>query len=123
MDAWASIDAAMRMENAMNLFGQFAIFSLVGTGFTLKRVIVATDGNQKHTAHATYRIELGMFFDEGIAQLWAREKMASAFFRMSRSCRVTSNSRFKRRISSSPAAGFPLPTNAFSPAWLNSLHQ
>ena len=43
-----------------------------------------------------------------------------SFFRMSRSCLVISSSRFKRRSSSSPAAGFPLPTKAFSPAWLNS---
>ncbi len=42
---------------------------------------------------------------------------------MSRSCRVTSSSRFKRRISSSPAGGFPLPGKAFSPVFANSLHQ
>src|SRR6266567_5155528 len=45
------------------------------------------------------------------------------FFKMSRSWRVTSSSRFKRRISSSWTGGFPLPGNACFPCSENSLHQ
>src|SRR5947209_12001209 len=38
--------------------------------------------------------------DEPVFHCWPREKMPMAFFRMSRSCFTTSNSRLRRRISS-----------------------
>src|SRR5262249_6541051 len=95
----------------------------MGTGLAVEPVVVATDTDLHDPAHRAHRIEPGMFGHERIAQLWAREKMARAFFKMSRSCRVTSSSRFKRRIASSPATGFPLPGKAFSPVFANSLHQ
>jgi hypothetical protein len=46
MHARASIDAAMGMENAMNLFGSFAVFSCVGTRFAAEPVVIAADGNR-----------------------------------------------------------------------------
>ena len=79
MHAWTSRDATMGMEHAMQLCGPFAIFSLLGTGFTRTPVRGATDANQQHTAQGTHWRERGMLRDEGRVPRWAREKMASTF--------------------------------------------
>jgi hypothetical protein len=43
MDARTAIDLTLGIKEAMDLFGQFAIFSLMGTGLSLVPVVIATD--------------------------------------------------------------------------------
>lgn len=101
MHTGTPIHLPVLVKDPVDLFGQVAIFSLVGTRFSGAPLIIPTDTDSKRSAQRADRILLAVLGDEWITQSWLREKMAKAFFRMSRSCLVTSNSRFIRRISSS----------------------
>src|SRR5512135_1004584 len=85
--------------------------------------VVAAFGDLKRLAEYRDGVLLRVLRNERKGQSWLREKMPSAFFNMSRSCRVTSSSRLRRRSSSSCWVWWPLPGNACSPCSENSLHQ
>jgi len=58
--------------------------------------IIATLGDRERLAEHGDRVLLAVLGNEWEAQSWLREKMPSAFFRMSRSWRSVSTSRFNR---------------------------
>jgi hypothetical protein len=68
---------------------------------TLPPGVIPTHGNAQDPAHGFDGILVLMGGYEPIFHQDSREKMLTAFFTMSRSCRVTSSSRLRRRISSS----------------------
>jgi hypothetical protein len=50
------IHASKGVKEPVDLFGQFAIFSLMCTGFTLSPVVIPTNAHLKHPAHRTHGI-------------------------------------------------------------------
>ena len=69
--------------------------------FPLAPGIIAADRNLQRLAQQCDCVLLTVLSDELKLHSWPREKMPIAFFKISRSCRRRSFSRFKWRISSS----------------------
>ena len=101
MDSWTAIDLPVFVKDAMDLSGEFAIFSLMGARLALAPFIIPTHAHSQCAAQRRDRILLAVLGKEHITQDYWRQKMAKAVFKLSRSCRVTSSSRFNRRSSSS----------------------
>ena len=101
VNTWTAIAALMPLERLLNCFGKVSIFSFALAGGALQPCVIATLGHCEHAAHGDNGRFLLVVFDELISHLDSREKMLMAFFRISRSCRKISFSRFKRRFSSS----------------------
>lgn len=85
MHARTAIDLPVFVKDARDLFGQFAIFPLVGAGLVLTPFIVAAHTHSQRSAQCRDRILLAVLGNERITQGWLREKVAKAFFKMSRS--------------------------------------
>ncbi len=103
MNSGTSVYLTMRSIDLLDLLTEFRIGFASFTGTALFPSVVSTDGNLKHSTHQFHRILLAMVGDEIVLHNWLREKMLTAFFKMSRSCLVTSSSRRRRRFSSSQA--------------------
>src|SRR6266702_293410 len=101
MDAWAAIDLSVCMIDALNALTQLSIFLAPSTGSALPPGVVSTLRDLQHTAQDANRIVLLLHCNELVFHLDSREKMLTPFFKMSRSCLVTSSSRLRRRTSSS----------------------
>src|SRR6266566_3888078 len=91
MHARTTIHPSIGMISRLNMLGKLAIFSLMLTHRTLPPGIIATDRHVKCLAEQAHRILLPMVFDELKPYGWLREKMAIAFFNISRSCDLTPN--------------------------------
>src|SRR5258708_2153806 len=113
----------MGLENRHDLLGQFAIFPLPGALRAFSPGVEAPCRHPQHAAHNPHFKVLAVVLDKEKTFFYGREKMASAFFNISRSWRKISFSRCKRRSSSSSGCWFPLPTNARSPFVAISVHQ
>ena len=86
VNAWTAVDLAMLMKDAMNPLGPLAIFPRLRAGFSHAPFIVATDTDSKGSTPRRDGILLTGLSTERVTQGWLREKMAKAFFRISRSC-------------------------------------
>ena len=86
MQAWAAVSATMSVEFLSNLFCELGIFSLALTGRTLAPCVKATFRDIKYSAHDDNGKFLLVLFDKLVFHLDSREKMPTAFFRISRSC-------------------------------------
>jgi hypothetical protein len=93
----------MGAKHLSNLLRDLSIFSVALTGGTLAPSVEATFRDSKHTAHHHDGKFVLVLFDKLIFHLDSREKMLIAFFSISRSCCTLSNSRLRRRFSSSKA--------------------
>src|SRR5712691_30072 len=96
-----AISALMSTKPLSKLFCELGIFSRVLADRALQPGVIATLVYSEHTAHDHNRKFLLILFNELISHLDSREKMPTAFFNISRSCRKSSFSRFRRRFSSS----------------------
>src|SRR5690242_5379976 len=103
MDTWTSISTLMGAKHLSNLLLDLSIFSLALTGGTLAPSVEATFRDSKRLADDRYGKVALVLFDKLIFHLDSREKMLIAFFSISRSCCTLSNSRLRRRFSSSKA--------------------
>src|SRR2546430_10858092 len=100
VNAWAAIDLTILQENLLDLSAEAGIFSAMLARLAASPGIIATLRDLKRLAEHRDRVLLTVLCNERKGQSWLREKMPSAFFRMSRSCRSSSFSRFNWRISS-----------------------
>src|SRR5581483_8263971 len=113
MQAWTAVSATMSAKFLSNLFGELGIFSLALTGWTLAPSVKATFRDTKHSAHDDNGEFLLVLFDKLVFHLDSREKMPTAFFRISRSWRRSSFSRFRRRFSRLELGLVPFPWERF----------
>lgn len=90
-----AIHPAMGDEGMGNPSGQFAIFPCASAQRTFFPGIIPAHGYVQYPAHHAHSILVSMRFDKTKALGYGCEKMATAFFRISRSCRTRSSSRFK----------------------------
>lgn len=101
MHPWTAIDPSVGLESGLDSFGQVGIFSTMSAGHPLAPGVVPTHRHLQHSAHRRNGILMPMLCNELVAHCGPREKMPSAFFKISRSCLTISSSRLRRRISSS----------------------
>jgi hypothetical protein len=95
MHPWAPIPTAVGMVSHLNVLGKLTIFSLMVTHRAFAPGVVPTQRHVEGLTEQAHRILLPMVFDELKPHGWLREKMATAFFNMSRSCRTLSSSRLR----------------------------
>lgn len=93
MHPWATIYAAVGMVRRLNVEGSLTIFSLMLTHRAFAPGVVPSQRYVGGLTEQAHRILLPMVFDELKPHGWLREKMATALFTMSRSCRTLSRSR------------------------------
>src|SRR5690348_5377869 len=101
MNTWTAIQRASVQENLLDLSCKTGIFSAMLAGRTASPSIIATARDLKGVAEHADWVVLTLLRNEGKGQSWLREKIPSAFFKISRSCRSKSFSRFNWRIASS----------------------
>ena len=101
MYPWAPIHPTIGLENDLHLVSEFGIFPAVLARRALAPGIVPADRHIEHSAHQRDGILVPVFPNELVSHALSREKMPTAFFRISRSCLTISNSRLRRRTSSS----------------------
>jgi hypothetical protein len=95
VNAWTAVDLAVFQENLLDCGGKLGIFWAMLGNLPVFPGIIATLGNLKRLAEQGDRVLVAVLCNELKLQSWPREKMPIAFFRMSRSCRSRSFSRFK----------------------------
>ena len=103
MNARTAIDLTMLQKDLLDIGRQTGIFSAMLARLSAFPGKIATLGDLERLAEHRDRVVVVVLGNKRKAQSWLREKMPSAFFRMSRSWRRVSTSRFKRLISSSCA--------------------
>jgi len=101
MNPRTAIDLAVGLIDPLDMLSQHRIFSAPPAGSAFVPGVVSTHGDLQDSTHRGDGVLLLMLCYESVLHLDFREKMLTTFFEMSRSCRVTSNSRFRQRISSS----------------------
>jgi hypothetical protein len=84
MQAWAAVSATMNAKFLLYLFCKLGIFSVARAYRTLSPGIKTTFRNFKHATHDDHRKFSLVLFDKLVFYLCSREKMPTAFFRMSR---------------------------------------
>ena len=85
MNARAVIDLAMLQEALLDVGAQTGIFSAMLDRLSAFPGIIVTLGDLERLAEHRDRVLLAVLSYEWKAQSWPREKMPSAFFRISRS--------------------------------------
>ena len=95
MDPWTAVDLAMLQVEVLNFGGKLGIFSAVLGNLPVFPGVIAALGNRQRLAKQRERVLVALLCDELELQRWPREKMPIAFFKLSRSCRSRSFSRFK----------------------------
>jgi hypothetical protein len=85
MNARATIDLAMLQEDLLDIGTQAGIFSAMLARLAAFPGIVAALGDLQRLAEHRDRVIRAVLGNERKAQGWLREKMPSAFFRISRS--------------------------------------
>jgi len=104
MDTRASISALVREKKPVGLLASTEHSSRVcWLGRALAPGIKATFRDSKNIAHDHNGTFVLVLFNKLIVHLESREKMLTPFFEYSRSCWTRSNSRLRRRFSSSKA--------------------
>src|SRR5260221_13078920 len=93
-DAWAAVDLTMVQKNVLDFGRKLGIFSALGAHRAVSPGVIATDRNIERLAQEGHRILLTVLGNKLESHPWARGKMPIAFFRLSRSCRTNSCSRF-----------------------------
>lgn len=83
-----------------NLLRQVFILHLALTGFPLTPGVVAAFRHTQHMTQGFHGILLLLLLNELVPPPYVLENTIKAFFTISRSCRVTSSSRLRRRITS-----------------------
>src|SRR6266516_2406170 len=101
MDARTPIDLAMVQKNLLDFGCKLGIFSTVLGSLPTFPGIIAALRNLQREASQGDRVLLALLDNELKFHSWPREKLPIAFFKLSRSCRRRSFSRFSCRISSS----------------------
>ena len=101
MKTRASIHLAIGLKGSLNFIGNLGIFSAMLTWKTFAPSVIATYRNFEYPTHTRESILILMIGNESVPYCWPREKMPTAFFRISRSCLSSSFSRLSRRSSSS----------------------
>ena len=109
--------------NFFDLLLQLLIGHLPRAGWAFKPGVVTTPGNLQHPTHHRNLEFVPVSRDELIFHRGFRVKIASAFFKMSRSCSTIANSRSRPRTYSSSAFKRPLPGKAWTPSRSTSLRQ
>ena len=123
LNPWACVASFLPMRDLDNSFGDVAIFWLPCRGRPFEPVGEAAFRDIQHLAQDAHFPLPSVMLDEAITIFYGCEKMASAFFRRSRSWRRRAFSLRKRRISCASGWRFPLPTKALSPLSAASVHQ
>jgi hypothetical protein len=85
MQTRAGIRLPIGMVSHSNVFAAVAIFSLALTHRSLSPGILSTDGNAESLTSPLHWMVLPMIFNKLLSHDWGREKMATAFFTISRS--------------------------------------
>jgi hypothetical protein len=101
MDTWTTIDPSAQVASSHDLCSQPLILPLALAWFALAPGVVAAFGHVQDTTHRFHGVLLIMLCNKDISLFYVFENTIKAFFKMSRSWRVTSNSRLRRRSSSS----------------------
>jgi hypothetical protein len=105
MHPGAAVASAMPGMEAPHLHQQVPVGGCSRTLRAITPGIVAAWRHLEHAAHGTHRPNAAVLVDEGEPHFGVSEKMPMAFFKMSRSMRVRSSSRFSRAISAAWSAG------------------
>src|SRR6266699_5144072 len=103
MNTWTPIHLSTRVIDCLNVFCKLVVFPLMLTHRTFHPRIVAAQRDTKRFTEHTDRIVLSILFHDLVPHSWPCEKILTVFFRISRSWRVLSSSRLRRRFSSSKA--------------------
>src|SRR5210317_271403 len=122
-DLRAAIAALAFLIDLANLSIQSLIIKLPFTRLTFQPSVISTARHLKDSAHLQYTPNRAVLAYEPEYRCGSVEKMATAFFKISRSRRSRSFSRLSRRISSSSGFKRPLPTNACAPEYFSSRFQ
>ena len=85
MNARTAVDLAMLQEDLLDVGTQAGIFSAMLARLSDFPGIIAALGDLKRLAEHRDRVVMAVLGKEWKAQSWLREKMPSAFFRISRS--------------------------------------
>src|SRR6266516_140903 len=103
VNAWTAVDLPIGLIDAHNALPQPSILLAAAAGRAQppQPGIKPTHRHFQDAAHRLDRILLLMRSNKLVLHRDSREKMLTPFFKMSRSCRVTSSSRLSRRSSSS----------------------
>lgn len=99
IDAWAAIRLSAQLVFFSDLHQQPLVRLGSRAGRTLAPSIVAAAAHAEHSAHVFHAILAFMRAHEFVPHLPRREKMFTAFFRISRSSSTSANFCCKRRIS------------------------
>src|SRR5688572_23592379 len=111
------------LMNVFDLLPQGLIGHLPQAGRAFQPSVVTTARDRQHPTHHRNREFGPVSRNELIFHRRLRVKMASAFFKMSRSCCTIANSRSRLRTYSSSAFMCPLPGKAWAPSRSTSLRQ
>jgi len=103
MNTWTARHLSTGMRDSVNVLSELLILSLMVTQRTLLPGIVAAQGDSQRLTQHTDGILLSLRFHDLVPHSWPCEKILTVFLSMSRSCRVRSSSRLRRRFSSSNA--------------------
>jgi hypothetical protein len=124
MNAWTPTCPPIHLPtcviDCLNALCELVILPLMLTQRAVLPRIVATQRHPKRLTEHPNGIVLSIVFHGLVPHSWPCEKMDTVFFSISRSCRVLSSSRLRRRFSSSNAVWCPLPGNASGPRSANS---
>lgn len=102
-NAWTPIHLSAGVGGFLNVLCEVVVLPLMHTHRTFLPGLGAAQRHPKRFTQDTDRIVLALVFHHLIPHSWPGEKILTVFFRRSRSCRVLSSSRFRRRFSSSNA--------------------
>src|SRR5210317_42032 len=122
-DLRAAVAPLALLIDFANLSIQSLIIKLASTRLAFQPSVISTARHLKDSAHLQYTPNRAVLAYEPEYRCGSVEKMATAFFKISRSRRSRSFSRLSRRISSSSGFKRPLPTNACAPESLSSRFQ
>ena len=111
-DFRATTTPFMSVENGFDANSQALVINSSLALRPVAPVVIAATRHRKSMAHLLNTPESAVLVYEFEYLFGSSEKMATAFFRMSRSCRRRSFSRLRRRSSSSSGLRWPLPGNA-----------
>ena len=90
---WTPLDLPVVLKRLLNTLSHFAIFSFASTQRPLVPGIQAAHPNFQHTAQRAHWVLMPMFLNTLQSHGSGREKMTTAFFKISRSFLVPSRSR------------------------------
>ena len=120
LDSHRAVTLAAGKERRPYKHLEFAIFSPTLALWSSSPGVETARRHFQYPTHQAYRVLSAVFLDELIPHRFWSEKIATAFFKMSRSSLTRASSLLTRRSSSSSVLNTPLPRNASSPSISNS---